>query len=74
MAPSPPAWITQWRLREALVPPTCIPTQSTVADINGDGKNDIVVTQYYGANVTILTGNGDNTMNMPDVGYATGGD
>ena len=26
------------------------------------------------ANVTILTGNGDNTVNIPDVGYAAGGD
>ena len=26
------------------------------------------------ANVTILTGNGDDTVNTPDVGYAAGGD
>ena len=50
------------------------PYAATIADINGDGKNDIVVTNYDAASVTILTGNGDATVNVPDTGYGTGGD
>lgn len=56
-----------------LSPANLYPYAATVADINGDGKNDIVVTNYYSADVTILTGNGDGTVNVPDTGYATGG-
>src|SRR6185295_1901704 len=36
-------------------PANLFPYSLTVADVNGDGKNDIVVTEYYGADVTILT-------------------
>jgi hypothetical protein len=48
-------------------------TAVTIADINGDGKNDIVSSNQQGADVTVLLGNGDGTMQPASVGYATGG-
>lgn len=45
----------------------------TVADVNGDGKADIIATNMDSGDVTILFGNGDGTVNVPTVGYATGG-
>ena len=32
-----------------------------VADVNGDGKPDLVVANYSGNNVSVLLGNGDGT-------------
>ncbi len=49
------------------------PYAVTVADINGDGKADIISSNVYGGDVTILLGNGDGTVKVPSVGYATGG-
>jgi hypothetical protein len=46
---------------------------STIVDVNGDGKADIVLSNSDGGDVTILLGNGDGTVNVPNVGYATGG-
>ena len=54
-------------------PANLYPYAATVADVNGDGKNDIVVTNYDAADITILSGNGDGTVNVPDTGYAVGG-
>jgi len=42
-----------------------------VADFNGDGKPDLVVTNTGGYTLTILLGNGDGTFQNP-VSYATG--
>ena len=44
-----------------------------IADVNGDGKADIIATNDYSGDVTILFGNGDGTVNVPTFGYATGG-
>ena len=55
-------------------PADIYPYSATIADVNGDGKNDIVVTNEDASDVTILIGNGDGTVNVPTVGYATGGD
>lgn len=49
------------------------PQAVTIADVNGDGKNDIVSSNPKGGDVTILLGNGDGTVNVPTVGYSTGG-
>jgi len=50
-----------------------VPYAVTIADVNGDGNNDIVSSNYYGGDVTVLFGNGDGTVNVPSVGYAVGG-
>jgi len=50
-----------------------VPFAATIADVNGDGNGDVVVTNYYGANVTVLLGNGDGTLQLTSVAYATGG-
>ena len=49
------------------------PYAVTIADVNGDGKADIISSNDDGGDVTILLGNGDGTVNVPSVGYATGG-
>lgn len=49
------------------------PLAVTIADVNGDGKNDIVSSNNYGGDISILLGNGDGTLSVPDVGYSTGG-
>jgi hypothetical protein len=45
----------------------------TLADVNGDGKADIVASNYDSSDITILLGNGDGTVKVPTVGYAVGG-
>jgi len=49
------------------------PEAATVADVNGDGNGDIVVTDYDGSDVAIMLGNGDGTVNPATRGYAVGG-
>ena len=48
-------------------------TAVSIADINGDGKNDIVSSNQQGADITVLLGNGDGTLQPAAVGYAIGG-
>jgi hypothetical protein len=43
-----------------------------VADVNGDGKPDLVVTNFYSNTVGVLLGNGDGTF-QPVVTYGTAG-
>jgi hypothetical protein len=55
------------------------PQAVTIADVNGDGKKDIVSSNsgIYpntgGSDITILMGIGDGTFDVPSVGYSTGG-
>lgn len=49
------------------------PQAVTIADVNGDGMNDIVSSNARGGDVTVLLGNGDGTVNVPSIGYSTGG-
>jgi hypothetical protein len=50
-----------------------LPLGVTVADVNGDGNADIVVSNDDGGDVTVLLSNGDGTLQLATVGYATGG-
>jgi hypothetical protein len=49
------------------------PLAVSIADVNGDGKADIISSNRWGGDVTILLGNGDGTVQVPTIGYATGG-
>jgi len=49
------------------------PTAIAIGDINGDGKNDIVVTDLNDSAIEVFLGNGDGTVNEPTTGYTTGG-
>jgi len=49
------------------------PWSVSIADLNGDGKADIVSTNYFASDVTVLFGNGDGTVSTPSFGFATGG-
>jgi hypothetical protein len=49
------------------------PEAAIIADVNGDGKADIISMNDNGGDVTILLGNGDGTVNVPSIGYAVGG-
>lgn len=46
---------------------------TVVADVNADGKPDILSTNSDGADITVMLGNGDGSVTGPQMGYATGG-
>lgn len=50
------------------------PVAASVADVNGDGHNDVVVTDCNSGDVRVLLGNNDGTLQTASAGYATGGD
>jgi hypothetical protein len=45
----------------------------TIADMNGDGKNDIVVINDNTADISVFLGNGDGTVAVQPLRYAVGG-
>ena len=47
------------------------PNSIAVVDVNGDGKRDIITTDYGNATVTVMLGNGDGTFQY-FIPYATG--
>ena len=47
-------------------------TAAAIADVNDDGKADVISSNANG-DVTILLGNGDGTLNVPTSGYTLGG-
>lgn len=49
--------------------PSC-PIFAAVAELNGDGKNDVVKANYVGDDVSVFLGNGDGTL-QPPVNYST---
>ncbi len=50
------------------------PAAVTIADMNGDGSNDLVVTDKQAAGIEILTGDGTGVVqDNPAVSYAVGG-
>jgi hypothetical protein len=49
------------------------PSAVSVADVNGDGNGDIVVTDLNSAAINVLLGNGNGTVNLATGGYVTGG-
>ncbi len=48
------------------------PSAVVVAGVNGDGRQDLVISYWSEGNVGVLLGNGDGTF-QPSVKYATGG-
>jgi hypothetical protein len=49
------------------------PEAVTIADVNGDGKGDVIVSNVDSSDVTVLLSNGDGTVQVPTTGFATGG-
>ena len=47
------------------------PQVQVIGDINGDGKPDVAVANFYGGTVTVLLGNGDGTFSFFD-NFGTG--
>jgi hypothetical protein len=48
------------------------PASVVVADVNGDGKPDVIVANEFSNSVGVLLGNGDGTF-QPVVAYSVGG-
>ena len=49
------------------------PNSGVIADMNGDGKNDIVALNANAADITVFLGHGDGTVEAGDLNYDVGG-
>lgn len=49
------------------------PSEATIADMNGDGNNDVVLGNTYSGNISIFFGHGDGTLTLEPVSYSVGG-
>ncbi len=49
------------------------PSEAVIADLNGDGHNDIVVSNENGGDISVLLGHGDGSFTAEEVNYDTGG-
>jgi hypothetical protein len=49
------------------------PVAVTIADVNGDGKGDVISSNDDSSDVTILLSNGDGTLQPPTIGFAVAG-
>jgi len=49
------------------------PNAATIADVNGDGFGDVILTNALSGDIGILLGNGDGSVQVPSFGYTTGG-
>lgn len=49
------------------------PSAAAIADVNGDGKNDVVLTNPATGNISVLFGHGDGTLDAEAPSYDTGG-
>ncbi|HLW85180.1 MAG TPA: VCBS repeat-containing protein [Candidatus Sulfotelmatobacter sp.] len=45
----------------------------TIADVNGDGKNDVVAVDEYGGDVSVFLGHGDGSLTVQPASYEVGG-
>jgi Bacterial Ig-like domain (group 3)/FG-GAP-like repeat len=50
-----------------------VPSAVTIADIDGDSNNDVVSSNWQGADITVLLGDGSGVLAAPGLGYAIGG-
>ncbi|MGH9495115.1 MAG: FG-GAP repeat domain-containing protein [Candidatus Sulfotelmatobacter sp.] len=50
-----------------------VPSEAAIGDVNGDGFNDIVVTNEDGGDISVLLGHGDGTFTAEPLNYDTGG-
>ena len=49
------------------------PYEATIADMNGDGNNDVVLTNEDGGDISIMLGDGSGRLTAEDLNYGTGG-
>ena len=60
-----------FQAQPSISPPAASPIRVAVADVNGDGKPDLVVANYGNNTVSVLLGNGNGTFQTQQT-FATG--
>jgi hypothetical protein len=49
------------------------PEEAAIADVNGDGNNDVVISNADGGDITVLIGHGNGQVTAEELNYDTGG-